>query len=51
LTACICSEFGEVCFGVYVRNNNRKRTPPLVRLKAVGGPGEPVIMAMLPEKD
>jgi hypothetical protein len=36
----------EVRFGVHVRNDNRERTPPLVRLKAVCGPGdegEPVI--------
>src|SRR5262249_24155398 len=27
-------------FGVHVRNDNRERTPPLVRLKAVCGPGD-----------
>jgi hypothetical protein len=41
-------------FGVHVRNDNRERTPPLVRLKAVCGPGdsgEPVVTVMLPEED
>jgi hypothetical protein len=36
------------------RNDNRERTPPLVRLEALGGPGdlsEPVITVMLPEED
>jgi hypothetical protein len=44
----------EVRFGVHVRNDNRDRTPPLVRLKALCGPGdggEPVITVMLPEED
>jgi hypothetical protein len=44
----------EVRFGVHVRNDNRERTPPLVRLKAVFGPGdqgEPVISVMLPDED
>jgi hypothetical protein len=44
----------EVRFGVHVRNDNTERTPPLVRLKAVCGPGdlgEPVITVMLPEED
>ncbi len=43
-----------VRFGVHVRNDNRERTPPLVRLKALYGPGdegEPVITVMLPEED
>jgi hypothetical protein len=34
--------------------DGRKRTPPLVRLKAVCGPGdqgEPVITVMAPEED
>jgi hypothetical protein len=42
----------EVRFGVCVRNDNRERTPPLVRLKAVCGPGddgEPALTVMLPE--
>jgi hypothetical protein len=41
-------------FAVHVRNDNRERTPPLVRLKAVCGPGddgEPVLTVMLPEED
>jgi hypothetical protein len=41
-------------FGVHVRDDNREGTPPLVRLKAVCGPGdnaEPVITVMLPEED
>jgi hypothetical protein len=41
----------EVCFGVHVHNDNRERTPPLVRLKAVCGPGdqgEPVVTVMFP---
>jgi hypothetical protein len=40
--------------GVHVRNDNRGRTPPLDRLKAVSGPGdqgEPVITVMLPGED
>ena len=44
----------EVRFGVHVRNDNRDRTPPLVRLKAVCGTGdhaEPVITVMLPGED
>ena len=44
----------EVRFAVHVRNDNRERTPPLVRLKALCGPGdqgEPVITVMLPEED
>jgi hypothetical protein len=44
----------EVRFGVHVRNDNRDRTPPLVRLKAVCGPGdrgEPVITVMMPDED
>jgi hypothetical protein len=44
----------EVRFGVRVRNDNRDRTPPLVRLQAVCGPGhqgEPVVTVMLPEDD
>jgi hypothetical protein len=44
----------EVRFGVHVRNDNRDRTPPLVRLKALCGPGdhgEPVVTVMVPEED
>jgi hypothetical protein len=43
-----------VPFAVHVRNDNRERTPPLVRLKAVAGPdddGAPYITVMLPEED
>src|SRR5207302_10152759 len=39
---------GAVRFGVHVRNDNRERTPPLVRLKALCGPGgdrAPVVTA------
>ena len=41
-------------FAVHVRNDNRERTPPLVRLKALCGPGddaEPVITVLLPDED
>jgi hypothetical protein len=44
----------EVRFGVHVRNDNRERTPPLVRLKAVCGPGDdgaPIVTVMHPEED
>jgi hypothetical protein len=44
----------EVRFAVHVRNDNRERTPPRVRLKAVCGPGdqgEPVVTVMLPDED
>jgi hypothetical protein len=44
----------EVRFGVHVRNDNRERTPPLVRLKALCGPGDsgdPVMTVMLPAED
>jgi hypothetical protein len=43
-----------VHFGVHVRNDNREGTPPLVRLKALCGPGdqgEPVITLLLPVED
>ena len=43
-----------VLFAVQVRNDNRGRTPPLVRLKAVCGPGdggEPVSTIMLPGEE
>jgi hypothetical protein len=43
-----------VRFAVHVRNDNLERTPPLVKLKALCGPGddgEPVITKMLPEED
>jgi hypothetical protein len=44
----------EVRFGVHVRNDNREGTPPLVRLKALCGPGdqgEPVVTVMMPDED
>jgi hypothetical protein len=44
----------EVRSAVHVRDDNRGRTPPLVRLKAVCGPGdhgEPVVTVMLPDED
>jgi hypothetical protein len=44
----------EVHFGVHVRDSNREGMPPLVRLKAVCGPGdagEPVLTVMMPEED
>jgi hypothetical protein len=44
----------EVHFGVHVRNDNRERTPPLVRLKALCGPaddGSPCVTVMMPEED
>jgi hypothetical protein len=44
----------EVRFAVHVRNDNRERTPPLVRLKALCGPdddGSPCVTVMLPDKD
>jgi hypothetical protein len=44
----------EVRFGVHVRTDNRERTPPLVRLKALCGPvddGGPVITVMMPDED
>jgi hypothetical protein len=44
----------EVAFGVHVRNHNRERTPPLVRLKALCGPGdngEPVVTVLMRDED
>ncbi len=44
----------EVRYGVHVRNDKRERTPPLVQLKALCGPGDdaaPVITIMLPDED
>lgn len=44
----------EVLYKLHVRNDNHDRTPPLVILKAVCGPGddaEPVITIMLPKED
>jgi hypothetical protein len=48
------SSAAEVRFALHVRNDNRDRTPPLVRLKALCGPGdqgEPVVTVMLPAED
>jgi hypothetical protein len=47
-------EGSEVRFGVHVRNDNRERAPPLVRLKALCGPGdegEPVVTVLMPDED
>jgi hypothetical protein len=44
----------EIRLAVHVRNDNREGTPPLIRLKALCGPGdqgEPVLTVMLPEED
>lgn len=44
----------EVRFAVHVRDENTVGTPPLVKLRALCGPGdsgEPVITVMLPEED
>jgi len=44
----------EIRFALHVRNDNRDRTPPLVRLKALCGPGdrgEPVLTILLPDED
>jgi hypothetical protein len=44
----------QVRFGVHVRNGNRERTPPLVRLKTLSGPddnGSPCITVLLPDED
>jgi hypothetical protein len=43
-----------IMFRLHVRNDNRERTPPLVTLKAICGPGDdpaPVITIMLPDED
>jgi hypothetical protein len=43
----------EVRFAVHVRSDNRQRTLPLVRLKALCGPGDdgaPCVTVMLPEE-
>src|SRR5437763_804679 len=44
----------EVRFAVHVRTDNRERTPPLVRLRALCGPGDdgaPVMTVMLPHEN
>jgi hypothetical protein len=48
------SDGQEVRFGVHVRNDNRDRTPPLIRLKALCGTnddGSPCITVLLPDED
>jgi Family of unknown function (DUF6573) len=43
-----------VPFALHVRNDNQEGTPPLVRLKAVCGPGddgEPVVTVMMRDED
>jgi len=48
------SNGSEVRFALHVRNDNRDRTPPLVRLKALCGPGdegEPVVTILMPDED
>jgi hypothetical protein len=48
------SDGAAVAFAVHVRNDNREGTPPLVRLKALCGPGddgEPVLTVMMPDED
>jgi len=48
------SDGQEIRFGVHVRQDNRDRVPPLVRLKALCGPGdqgEPVVTVMMPDDD
>jgi hypothetical protein len=43
-----------VDFAVHVRNDNEERTPPLIQLYALCGPGddaEPVVTVMLPHED
>jgi hypothetical protein len=42
-----------LAFALHVRNDNRERTPPLMRLKTVAGlddNGEPSITVMVPEE-
>ena len=48
------SDGDRVDFAVHVRNDNEERTPPLVSLYALCGPGddaEPVVTVMLPTED
>ncbi len=43
-----------VPFALHVRNDNKERTPPLVRLKAVAGPdddGAPCLTVRTPDED
>jgi hypothetical protein len=49
-----CRSGSVVRFGVHVRNDNRDRVPPLVRLKAVCGPdddGSACMTVMLPDEN
>ena len=53
LSAGSCDK-SELRFAVQVRNDNRRRTPPLVHLKAICGPGdqgEPVLTVLLSDED
>jgi hypothetical protein len=48
------SDGQEVRFALHVRNDNRDRTPALVRLKALCGPNDdssPCITVMMPHED
>jgi hypothetical protein len=48
------SDGDRVDFELHVRNDNEERTPPLVSLYALCGPGddaEPVVTVMLPTED
>ena len=48
------SDGERVDFALHVRNDNEERTPPLVSLYALCGPGddaEPVVTVMLPTED
>jgi hypothetical protein len=48
------SDGDRVDFAVHIRNDNEERTPPLVSLYALCGPGddaEPVVTVMLPHED
>jgi hypothetical protein len=55
LSLAICQSKGTlVHFALHVRNDNKERTPPLVRLKAICGPGddaEPVLTVTMPNED
>jgi hypothetical protein len=49
-----CGSGPEVCFALHVRQDNSDRTPPLVRLKAVCGPGDdgaPCVTVLLIEEN
>jgi hypothetical protein len=48
------SDGPELRFGVHVRDDDREGTRPLIRLKALCGPGdqgEPVVTVMMPDED